>query len=264
MHPFINIAVNAARRAGKIMLQASQRLDKLQVVEKTSAQDLVTNIDHVVEADIIETINRAYPRHCIVAEETGTITNSDTEIVWIIDPIAGTNNFVHGFPHYCVAIAVQRKGIVEHGVIYDPNRDELFIASKGEGAQLNGQRIRVSGGDNLKQALLAANFMYHPVEPGTEEFLTNYNKLLTISAIWRSGSAALDLAYVAAGRLDGFFAMNLKLWDIAAGSILIREAGGFISDFSAKEGQFLTTGKMLAGNIKIYHELITQLPGYIE
>ena len=254
MHPFVNIAINAARRAGKIILQASQRLDRIKISEKSSVQDVVTNIDQAAERDIIETVHRAYPKHCILAEESGEITNSDADLVWIIDPIDGTNNFIRGFPHYCISIAIQRKGIIEHGVIYDPCRDELFTASKGNGAQLNGQRIRVSNCANLKMALIGTGFAYKRIGKSTEEYLKAFSVLLKESSIRRAGSAALDLAYVASGRLDGFWEMGLKPWDIAAGSILIKEAGGFISD--AKGGDnYLTSGEVIAGNVKIYQKL---------
>lgn len=258
MHPFVNIAVNAARRAGKIIIQSSQRLDRLRIAEKTSPQDLVTNIDQAAEADIIETIRRSYPKHCILGEEIGEITNSDTEVVWIIDPIDGTTNFVHGLPHYCVSIAIQRKGVVEHGVIYDPYRDELFVASKGEGAQLNGQRLRVSNCTSLATALIGTGFVYRSTEASIEEHFETLGILLKSSTIRHNGSSALDLAYVAAGRLDGFWQESLKPWDIAAGSILIRESGGFISDFTGGDA-YLSSGNVVAGNVKIYQELIKLL-----
>ncbi len=259
MHPFINIAVNAARRAGKIIAQASQRLDRLKIAEKTSPYDLVTNIDKAAEEDIIETIRRAYPNHCILGEESGAINNDDTEIVWIIDPIDGTKNFIHGFPNYCVSIAVQRKGIVEQGVIYDPFKDELFLASKGEGAQLNGQRLRVSNCTNLMMALLSVDFNYKALGAHPEDHLNNAYKFLSKeSTIRQMGSSALDLAYVAAGRLDGFIARGQKIWDIAAGSILIREAGGFISDFVGGN-TYLSSGEIVTGNTKIYPELLKLL-----
>ena len=258
MHPFINIATQAARRAGKIIIQASQRLDRLQIEQKTSLQDLVTNIDRQVEADIIETIRRAYPNHCILGEESGQINNSDAEVCWIIDPIDGTTNFVHGLPHYCTSIAIQRRGAIEHGVIYDPCRDELFIASKGEGAQVNGQRLRVSACSNLPMALLGTGFAPNVANINLDDSLKVFTTFLRQGAIRRAGSAALDLAYVAAGRLDGFWEAGLKSWDIAAGSILIREAGGYISDFSGGN-DYLTGGTVVAGNTKIYPELLKVL-----
>jgi myo-inositol-1(or 4)-monophosphatase len=185
----------------------------------------------------------------------GEITKNDTDIVWIIDPIDGTNNFIRGFPHYCISIAIQRKGIVEHGVIYDPCRDELFTASKGDGAQLNGQRIRVSNCVNLEKSVIGTGFAYKRAGIPTEKYLQKFSIFLQECSIRRAGAAALDLAYIASGRLDGFWEMGLKPWDIAAGSILIREAGGFISDDKG-EDHYLSSGKVIAGNVKIYPKLL--------
>lgn len=256
MHPLLNIAVRAARSAGDIMLRASKRLDLVKKVEKQH-NDFVTNIDHLAEQEIIQHIRHLYPYHGILAEEGGRIKGDD-DYVWIIDPIDGTTNFIHGFPHFSVSIAVQYKGRLEHGVIYDPVKDELFTATRGSGAFLNDHRIRVSQQLHLAGSLIGTGFPFrHP------ELLDTYLKMfkkvsLEVAGIRRAGSAALDLAYVAAGRLDGFWEFKLSPWDIAAGAILIREAGGLISDFDGAEA-FLETGNVAAGTPKVFKGLLKVL-----
>lgn len=252
MHPLINIALRAARTAGNIIVRASERMDTLQITEK-SQNDFVTEIDAQAEQAIIETIRAVYPNHGIIAEESGKQTGDET--VWIIDPLDGTTNYIHGFPHFAVSIAVQQNGRLEHGLIFDPVRQETFIASRGEGARLNDKRIRVSKRTSLQGSLLGTGFpfrQFHLLEP--------YVRIMTTlmpqtASIRRAGSAALDLAYVAAGRLDGFWEFGLGPWDIAAGAILIQEAGGLVSDCQGGEN-YLTTGEVVAGPSKIFKLLL--------
>lgn len=253
MHPLLNIAVRAARSAGNIILRSSMRLDLVQKIEKRP-NDFVTDIDRLAEREIIQHIHYMYPHHGILAEEGGEIKGKD-DYVWIIDPIDGTANFLHGFPHFSVSIAIQYRGRIEHGLVYDPVRQELFTATRGSGAFLNDHRIRVSPQRQLSGSLIGTGFPFrHP------ELLDNYLDMfkkvsLEVAGIRRAGSAALDLAYVAAGRLDGFWEYKLSPWDIAAGAILIREAGGLISDFDGAE-TFLETGNVVAGSPKVFKGLV--------
>ena len=253
MHPYLNIAIKAARRAGDIIARASIQLDRVDIAEKSNTHDLVTNIDKTAERDIIETIYRAYPKHNILGEEGGIQEEQISDVTWIIDPLDGTMNFAHGVPHFAVSIGIRCKAHIEHGVIYDPIRDELFTATKGSGAQLNNKRMRVSKCEKIANALIAAESAYG------EEIIKFYEKVFNIllvesADVRRTGSAALDFAYVAAGRLDGFFGMGLKEWDSAAGSLLVQEAGGFISDFQGNM-DFFESGNVIVGNRKIYLKL---------
>jgi myo-inositol-1(or 4)-monophosphatase len=251
----VNIAVAAAKRAEKIIVGACDKLDRLDRVAK-GENDFATEVDKSAEVAIIDTIRHAYPSHGIVAEESGVHAGSDT--VWIIDPIDGTRNFMHGFPHFCVSIAVQVKGRLEHGVIYDPLRNELFTASRGEGAQLDGRRLRVAARNNLSEALIGTGFPFRnkgllPI------YLKTFESIFTqCGGVRRTGSAALDLAYVASGRLDGFWEFGLNLWDIAAGIVLIQEAGGLVSDFAGSEN-FVESGNVVAGNPRIFKQLLQAL-----
>ena len=255
MHPLINIAIRAARRAGDIINQALPRLDRLVISEK-GVNDFVTDIDQKAEMAIIDTIRQVYPNHGIIAEESGE--QKGKECTWIIDPLDGTTNFMHGFPHFSVSIAVRCKDVLEHAVIYDPNRSELFTASRGSGAQLNNRRIRVSPKKPFSQALLGTGFPFKNKALLTE-YLAHFEKLFEQCAgIRRCGSAALDLAYVAAGRLDGFWEYGLKPWDIAAGTLLVKEAGGLVSDFNGGE-TYLTTGNIVAASPKLLKGLIQEL-----
>jgi len=244
MHPYLNIAVSAARRAGTIITRHFEQPEKLNVYEK-GLNDLVTTADRAAENAIIETISKAYPHHGILGEETGS--HPGNEFVWIIDPIDGTMNFVHGFPQFAVSIAVKQKGHIEHGVIYDPISQDLFTASRGAGAQLNNKRIRISHREELKSALVGTDSST-PIEI-LESIL---NRCADVRKV---GSAALNLAYVAAGRLDGFWDLGLKPWDMAAGILIVREAGGFVSDFEG-ENNFFESGEIIAGTRKIHAELL--------
>ena len=229
MHAMVNIAVRAAREAGAIMMRYVNRIEALEVVDKGRNQ-FVSEVDRLAEEAIIQVIHEYYPEHSILAEESGH--RGEHEYQWIIDPLDGTTNYLHGFPVFAVSIAVSRAGQLEHGVVYDPHRQEIFSASRGQGAHLDNRRIRVSKRTRLHQALLATGLPYR----ANKEYLDNYIGMLKAvinnnAGVRRAGSAALDLCYVAAGRVDGFWELGLKPWDIAAGALIIREAGGRISDY---------------------------------
>ena len=252
MHGMVNIAVRAARRAGEIMVRQLNQLESLRVIEK-SPNEFVTQVDQAAEAAIIETIREYYPDHAILAEESGAVGENDYQ--WIIDPLDGTTNYVHGFPVFSVSIAVANRGEIEHGVVYDPLRQEIFSASRGQGAQLDGRRIRVSKRTTIQQSLVATGFPYR----ANLKYLDRYLEMLKVvmlesAGVRRPGSAALDLCYVAAGRVDAFFELGLSKWDIAAGALMIREAGGRISDFHGDDG-YLESGNVVAGNPKTYAAL---------
>jgi myo-inositol-1(or 4)-monophosphatase len=252
MHGMVNIAVRAARRAGEIMVRQLNQLESLRVIEK-SPNEFVTQVDQAAEAVIIETIREYYPDHSILAEESGATGENDYQ--WIIDPLDGTTNYVHGFPVFSVSIAVANRGEIEHGVVYDPLRQEIFSASRGQGAQLDGRRIRVSKRTTIQQSLVATGFPYR----ANLKYLDRYLEMLKVvmlesAGVRRPGSAALDLCYVAAGRVDAFFEFGLSKWDVAAGALMIREAGGRISDFHGDDG-YLESGNIVAGNPKTYAAL---------
>jgi myo-inositol-1(or 4)-monophosphatase len=233
MHPMLNIAVKAARRAGNIIVRASDNLDALTVRHK-SLNDLVSEVDRAAEEAIIDTLRSAYPDHAILAEESGA--TGDSEYVWIIDPLDGTTNFLHGFPVYCVSIALAHKGVVQHGVVYDPTRNDLFTASRGGGAFLNERRIRVARRDRLIDCLLATGFPFRMFEH-VDAYVAMMKDFMQKSAgIRRPGAAALDLANVAAGRMDGFWEIGLSPWDMAAGALMVQEAGGLVGDLQGNEG----------------------------
>ena len=259
MQPMMTIAVRAARAAGNVIIRQIDHVQDLPISEK-SRNDFVTEVDRQAETVIIDTILKTYPDHAILAEESGE--QGKSEYVWIIDPLDGTTNFLHGFPQYAVSIAVQHKGIMNQAVIYDPLRQELFTASRGDGAYLNERRIRVSNRKHLKGALLGTGF---PFKEGAriEQYLETFRTLFPKTAgIRRAGAASLDLAYVACGRLDGFWEFGLKPWDMAAGVLLIEEAGGMISDF--KGGTlYLQTGDIIAGSPKIFTEIISAIGAHL-
>lgn len=252
MSPLINIALRAARTAGNIIVRAMERMDTIQITEK-SKNDFVTEIDAQAEQAIIETIRSAYPHHGILAEESGKHDGDET--VWIIDPLDGTTNYIHGFPHFAISIAVQHKGRLEHALIFDPVKQETFIASRGDGARLNDKRIRVSKRSGLEGALLGTGFPFRQVDM-LEPYIRTMKTLMPQTVgIRRAGSAALDLAYVAAGRLDGFWEFGLGAWDIAAGALLVQEAGGLVSDCQGGEN-YLSTGEVVAGAPKVFKPLL--------
>lgn len=247
--PIVNIAVRAARAAGNIIIRAMDRLDTIEINEKRP-HDFVTEVDQQAEREIISIIRKAHPSHGILGEESGESLGTNEDYVWIIDPLDGTRNFIHGFPQFAVSIGITYKGKVEHGVIYDPVRQELFTASRGKGAQLNERRIRVSKRTNLEECLLGTGFPYRHSKELIEAYTNSLKAVLPYSGdVRRAGAATLDLAYVACGRLDGFWEIGLKPWDIAAGSLLIKEAGGIVTDFNGGE-DFLKSGNIIAGNPK--------------
>ncbi len=253
MHPTLNIAVKAARRAGNIINRASTDLAHLKVHAK-SANDFVTEVDRAAEAAIIEVLQDAYPGHGILAEETGT-SGPEGEYQWIIDPLDGTTNFIHGFQQYAVSIALARNGVVEQAVVFDPVANDLYTASKGGGAFLNDRRIRVSKRTRMAEALVGTGFPFREFD-NIDAYLAMFREIAQKTAgIRRPGAAALDLAYLAAGRYDGFWELGLKPWDIAAGSLLVQEAGGLISDLTGESG-FLATGEVVAGTPKIFAQLL--------
>ncbi|MDX1810322.1 MAG: inositol monophosphatase family protein [Gammaproteobacteria bacterium] len=255
MNPMVNIAVRAARNAGNIIIRSANQIDTLKIAEK-SQNDYVSEVDHKAEQEIIKVINKAYPAHSILAEESGASGKGDYQ--WIIDPLDGTTNFLHGFPQFAVSIALKFKDQLEVAVIYDPMRDELFTASRGQGAQLNGRRIRVSPRRTLKGALLGTGIPFREHQ-NLEDYLETMKVLLPGTAgVRRAGSAALDLAYVAAGRLDAFWEYELNAWDIAAGCLLIQEAGGVVTDMSGNK-DVLESGNVLTGNINIHQDMLKRL-----
>ncbi len=253
MHPMVNIAVRAARAAGNIIVRNMDRLDRLTIASKKS-NDFVSEVDHQAEAAIIDTLKQSYPDHGFFAEESG-IHDQNAEYQWIIDPLDGTTNYLHGFPQFAVSIALQHKNRLEAAVIYDPLSQELFTAARGEGAQLNEKRIRVSGHTGLKGALLSTGFPYTD-QSYLDTYLETMKALMAPAAgVRRPGSAALDLAWIAAGRADGFWEFNLNAWDIAAGALIVREAGGIVSDFYGKDG-YLETGDIIAASPKVFPEML--------
>lgn len=255
MHPMLNTAVRAARAAGQVMLRASARLDSLNV-ETKQRNDFVSEVDRQAEAVIIDILSKAYPQHAFLAEESGRSGAGDSEFMWIIDPLDGTTNYLHGIPHYAISIALEHQGRLEQAVIYDPLKDELFTASRGGGAFLNNRRIRVTQLKGLEGALLATGIPFREDQP-IEAFLATLHGMLgPIAGIRRAGSAALDLAYVAAGRVDGYWEFGLKPWDMAAGLLLVREAGGMITDFAGGDNT-LKSGNVLAANPRLLHAMLT-------
>ncbi len=261
LHPMLNVAIRAARAAGAIINRAALDVEAVRVSQK-QVNDFVTEVDHASETAIIETLLTAYPQHGIHAEESGRVHgNAKSENIWIIDPLDGTTNFIHGFPVYCVSIALSVRGRIEQAVVYDPTRNDLFTATRGRGAYLNDRRIRVSKRTQLTQCLIATGF---PFRKG-DDFPT-YLKMMAdlmprTAGLRRPGAAALDLAYVAAGYVDGFFETGLQPWDVAAGSLLVTEAGGLIGNFTG-EPDFMDQKECLAGNPRVYGQLVNLLRKY--
>jgi myo-inositol-1(or 4)-monophosphatase len=258
LHPMLNVAVKAARAAGAIINRAALDVESVRISQK-QVNDFVTEVDHASEAAIIETLLTAYPGHAIWAEESGKVHGTQgSESVWIIDPLDGTTNFIHGFPVYCISIALAVRGKVEQAVIYDPTRNDLFTATRGRGAYMNDRRMRVSKRTELGHSLISTGF---PFRPGDN--FKNYLRMMAevmqrTAGLRRPGAAALDLAYVAAGFTDGFFEMGLSPWDVAAGSLLVTEAGGLIGNFTG-DSDFMEQKECIAGNPRIYGQLVAIL-----
>jgi myo-inositol-1(or 4)-monophosphatase len=260
-HPLVNIGVRAARRAGDVIVRSLNRLESLDVSSK-GRNDFVSDVDRQAEAEIIAIIRRAYPDHGFLAEEGGATAGRTEDFVWIIDPLDGTTNFLHGFPHFCVSIGLQYRGRIEHAVIYDPMRQELFTASRGSGAQLDDKRIRVSKSRGLEGALIGTGFPYRENTRWLDAYLQMFKAVaLATAGMRRPGSAALDLAWVAAGRTDAFWELGLSPWDTAAGSLLVTEAGGRIGTLTGAEYQL--GGDLIAGSPKTYEALLELLAPHV-
>ncbi len=261
LHPMLNVAIKAARAAGTIINRASLDVEAVRVSQKQS-NDFVTEVDHAAEQAIINTLLSAYPQHGILAEESGCERgNQGSDHVWIIDPLDGTTNFIHGFPVYCVSIALQVRGRMEQAVIYDPSRNDLFTATRGRGAFLNDRRIRVSKRVRMTDCLIATGFPFRPEHDYEQAMQMLMDMMRNTAGVRRPGSAALDLAYVAAGFSDGFFETRLQPWDVAAGSLLVQEAGGLVGNFTG-EADFLHAGECLAASPKIYGLMVQMLQKY--
>lgn len=256
MQPMLNIASRAARKAGEIIIDAMERVNLLAIEEK-GRNDFVTEVDRAAEKEIIYQLRKAYPDHSIRGEETGVSAGNDPDYEWIIDPLDGTTNFLHGIPHFAISIACKHKGRVQHAVVFDPVKREEFTASNGDGAALNGKRLRVSGRRGLDGALIGtgipfSGFALNHMKP----YLECMHEIAGQTAgIRRPGAASLDLAYVAAGRFDGFWEMNLQEWDIAAGTLLVKEAGGLVSDFQGGNN-YLKSGHIVCASPKVFKPML--------
>jgi myo-inositol-1(or 4)-monophosphatase len=261
LHPMLNIAIKAARAAGAIINRGSQDLDILKITRK-GPNDFVSEVDQMAEAAIIEVLLTAYPGHGILAEESGREHGAqNSEFVWIIDPLDGTTNFLHGFPVYAVSIALAWRGVVQQAVVYDPTRNDLFYASRGRGAFLNDKRLRVSKRTRLADSLVGTGFPFRKGD-NAQRYIKMFDTVMQACAgVRRPGAAALDLCYVAAGWYDGFFETGLSPWDIAAGSLMITEAGGLVGNFTG-DADFLYQREVVAGNPKVYGQLVTLLAPY--
>ena len=264
MEPMLNIALRAARKAGEIVARATEHVDTLDVKEK-SANDFVTEVDQAAEKEVIYQISKAHPDHAFLGEEGGLQGNVDSDYQWIIDPLDGTTNFIRGIPHFAISIACLYKGQLEHAVILDPIRREEFTASRGKGAQLNGRRMRVSSRKSLDGALIGTGI---PFKSRSESHIPAYAKSMASVAhqtagIRRAGAASLDLAYVAAGRLDAFWEIGLSQWDIAAGVLLVKECGGLVADFNGGN-DYMKSGNIVAGNPKCFKAVLQTVQPYLK
>lgn len=259
MNPMLNIAIRAARAAADVIIKNINKVPDMRINQKAQ-NDFVTHVDLEAEQKIIETLHKAYPEHGFYAEESGKQAGND--YIWIIDPLDGTTNYLYGFPQYAVSIALQVKGRLEVAVVYDPFKDELFAASRGDGATLNDRKIRVNPIVSTRDAILATGFPFR-----NRQLLNIHSQMIstfmdTAADFRRAGSAALDLAYVAAGRLDGYWELALQPWDIAAGALIVREAGGLVGDISGSD-DYLKTGHIVAGNPRIFASMVKQTRPYV-
>jgi myo-inositol-1(or 4)-monophosphatase len=263
MQPLLNIAIRAARKAGNLIVRSMNRLDSI-AVESKGRNDFVSDVDRGAEQEIINAVRRVYPAHAFLAEESGRTpgVGGPDEYLWIIDPLDGTTNFLHGFPQFCVSIAVQYRARTEHAVVYDPLRQELFTASRGEGAHLEGRRIRVSATRSLEGALIGTGFPYRENLRHLDAYLAMLKAVsLKAAGVRRPGAAALDLAYVAAARTDAFWELGLSAWDTAAGVLLIQEAGGRIGTLTG--GDYTLGPHIVAGTPKVYEALLAELKPHL-
>lgn len=263
MHPMLNIAVRAARAAGNIITRYQNQIDSLSVSAK-QRNDFVSEVDRASEAEIIRVLRRSFPDHAILAEESGSHAGAqgESEFTWIIDPLDGTTNYLHGMPQYAVSIALEHKGRIEQAVVYNPANEELYTASRGGGAELNSRRIRVSKQRGLEGSLIGTGFPYR-----TDQNVDAYLQVLAAfiretAGLRRPGAASLDLAYVAAGRYDGFFEMGLQPWDVAAGALIVREAGGLVGDLEGEE-TWLDRGNIIAASPKVYHAMLQKMQPFL-
>ncbi|MCZ2104963.1 MAG: inositol monophosphatase family protein [Comamonadaceae bacterium] len=261
LHPMLNTAIKAARAAGAIINRAALDVEAVRVSQK-QANDFVTEVDQASEASIIETLLAAYPGHGVLAEESGQRHGAkDSDYLWIIDPLDGTTNFIHGFPVYCISIALSVRGKVEHGVVYDPTRNDLFTATRGRGAFMNDRRMRVSKRTRLNECLLGTGFPYRPGDDFAGYMTMMAEVMRHTHGLRRPGAAALDLAYVAAGFTDGFFETGLSIWDVAAGGLLVTEAGGLVGNFTG-DADYLEQRECLAAPPRIYGQLVQLIGKY--
>ena len=261
LHPMLNVAIKAARAAGAIINRAALDVEAVRISQK-AINDFVTEVDHASEQVIIETLSTAYPDHGFLAEESGSQHgNPRADHIWIIDPLDGTTNFIHGFPVYCVSIALQVRGKIEQAVIYDPTRNDLFTATRGRGAYMNDRRLRVSKRVRLQECLISTGFPFRKGDDFNQYLRMMGDVMQRTAGLRRPGAAALDLAYVAAGLTDGFFETGLSPWDVAAGSLLVTEAGGLVGNFTG-EADFLMQRECVAANPRVYGQLVTLLSPY--
>lgn len=266
MKPMLNVALRAARNAGELIARAAQSSDLVKM-EVKSHNDFVSEVDRLAEQEILNVLQKAFPEHGFLCEESGQIegTGEGKDYCWIIDPLDGTTNFLYGIPHFSISIALKYKGQIEHGLILDPIRNEEFHASRGQGAYLNNRRIRVTSRKTLDGALLGTGF---PFRPEQKQYMDNYLNMLKnltedTAGIRRAGSAALDLAYVAAGRLDGFWEFGLNPWDIAAGCLIVGEAGGLVGDFNGGHN-YLNSGNVVCGGPKVFKQILKTIRPFVE
>ena len=257
----LNIAIRAARKAGNVIAKNYERRDELETTLKNT-NDYVTNVDKAAEDAIIEVIRKSYPDHTIITEESGALEGKDNDVQWVIDPLDGTTNFIKGFPHFSVSIAIRVKGRTEVGVVYDPIRNELFTAVRGEGTKLNELRLRVDNKRELNGAVLATGFPFKRTKYMAMQFSMMNSLIADCADFRRTGSAALDLCYVAAGRVDGYFEIGVSPWDCAAGDLIVREAGGLVCDFNGAHN-YLKGGHIIAAPLRVVKEILNKIQPHL-